>query len=172
MEVILLAAITADGFIARSPDDRSFDWNSPEDKQFYVQTIRLADAVVMSSKSFKIIQKFPRGLTYAVYTRDLAAFTNHRPDVITAFPTNDSPADLLAKLKQQEKKRIVIAGGSSIYSLFLQSGLVTKMYLTVEPILFGQGVNLCREALDLKLKLDLVKSLSSQTLLLEYSLIK
>jgi len=172
MEVILLAAITVDGFIARSPEDRSFDWNSTEDKQFYVQTIKSADAVVMSSKSFKIIKKFPRGLTYAVYTRSPKTFVNHRPDVISAFATNDSPDQLLAKLEQQGKKRIVIAGGSSIFSLFLKSGLVTQMFLTVEPILFGQGVKLCQEALDTKLKLEQLKQLSPQTLLLEYSLIK
>lgn len=172
MEVILLAAITVDGFIARSPDDRSFDWNSPEDKQFYVETIKSADAIVMSSKSFKIIQKFPRGLTFAVYTHTPKNFVNHRPDVITAFATNDSPRDLLLKLEKMNKQKIIIAGGSSIFSLFLKSGLVTKMYLTLEPILFGQGVKLCQEALDVKLKLNQVKQLSAQTLLLEYVLEK
>lgn len=172
MEVILLAAITVDGFIARSPNDRSFDWNSPEDKQFYVETIKSADAIVMSSKSFKIIKKFPRGLTYAIYTKTPQIFVNHRPDVITAFPTKDSPRELLSKLEKMGKKKIIIAGGSSIFSLFLKSGLVTKMFLTVEPILFGQGVKLCQEVLDVKLKLNQVKQLSSQTLLLEYSLNK
>ncbi|OIP04373.1 hypothetical protein AUK18_00190 [Candidatus Beckwithbacteria bacterium CG2_30_44_31] len=171
MEVIILAAITADGFIARSPDDRSFDWNSAEDKQFYVQTIKSADAVVMSSKSFRIIKKFPRGLTFAVYTRKPDDFKNHRPDVIKAFPTQDSPQQLIQKLQKSGFKKIVIAGGSSIFNLFLKAGVVNQLFLTVEPILFGQGVNLLNQLVNIKLKLVKCTHLSLRTILLEYDVL-
>jgi len=162
--------MTADGFIARSSQDRSFDWTSKEDKRFYIQTIRSADAIVISSQSFKIIKKFPKDLTFAVYTRSPETFINHRPDVITAFPTNDMPIKLIERLKKMGKEKIVIAGGSSIFTMFLKSGLVTKIYLTIEPIFFGQGVNLYNSVIDKKLNLVSIKQLSSQTLLLEYNL--
>ena len=52
MEVFIIAAITADGFIARSENDRSFDWTSPEDKQFYLRQIKRADAIIMGSPTY------------------------------------------------------------------------------------------------------------------------
>lgn len=171
MEVILLAAVSADGFIARSTNDRSFDWTSPEDKKFYVDTIKSADAVVISSRSFSVIKKFPRGLTFAVYTRKPDDFINHRPDVIKAFPTQDSPQQLIQKLQKSGFKKIVIAGGSSIFNLFLKAGVVNQLFLTVEPILFGQGVNLLNQLVNIKLKLVKSVHLSSQTILLEYDVL-
>lgn len=171
MEVILLAAISADGFIARSTNDRSFDWTSPEDKKFYVDTIKSADAVVISSRSFSVIKKFPRGLTFAVYTRKPNDFTNHRPDVIKAFPTQDSPQQLIQKLQKSGFKKIVIAGGSAIFNLFLKAGVVNQLFLTVEPILFGQGVNLLNQLVNIKLRLVKSTHLSSQTILLEYDVL-
>lgn len=171
MEVILLAAISADGFIARSTNDRSFDWTSPEDKKFYVDTIKSADVVVISSRSFSVIKKFPRGLTFAVYTRKPDDFINHRPDVIKAFPTQDSPQQLIQKLQKSGFKKIVIAGGSSIFNLFLKAGVVNQLFLTVEPILFGQGVNLLNQLVNIKLKLVKSVHLSSQTILLEYDVL-
>ena len=50
----------------------------------------------------------------------------------------------------------------------MQAGVVDKLYLTVEPVLFGEGIKLFNQSLDIKLKLESVKKLSPQTLLLEY----
>lgn len=168
MEVILLVAVSADGFIARSRNDRSFDWTCSEDKQLYVDTIKKAKAVVMSSKSFQVIKKFPRGLTYAIYTRNKNKFKNHRPDVIKAFPTKDSPKDLIKKLEKQDFNQAVIAGGSSIFTMFLQAKLVTKIIYTIEPILFGTGIPLLTKPQDYHLKLLKLSKLGHSSIKAEY----
>lgn len=53
--------------------------------------------------------------------------------------------------------------------MFLKAGLVDTIYLTIEPIIFGKGINLFNE--DLHYFLKLVSSQTSEStgsLLLEY----
>lgn len=172
MTVFLLAAITADGFIGRSVTDRSFDWTSPEDKQFYVSMIKRAGVAVMGSKSFQTFTRYPKGLKYVIYTSQPENFVNPKPEVITTWATKDDPKQVLAQLAKENYSEVAICGGSSIYTLFAKSGLIDKMYLTVEPVVFGKGVGLFNQEWEQSLQLDSVKNLSTQTLLLEYTVVK
>ena len=168
MNCFLIAALTADGFIGRNTGDRSFNWTSEEDKASYVDLIKSADVIVMGSKTFQTFRKHPKGSRWEVYTRSPQKFVNEKPEIIQASGTNEKPKELIDRLEKEGVNTVVIAGGSSIYTMFMRAGVVDKLYLTVEPVLFGDGVKLFNESLDINLKLKSVKQLSSQTLLLEY----
>ena len=172
MHVFLIAAVTADGFIARRADDRSFNWTSIEDKRFYVEKIKSVDAIIMGSKTFATFKKHPRNSRWEIYTRQPEKFVNHKPDVIQASGTNESPQQLIERLQAEGLKRVAIAGGASIYSMFLEAGVVDKLYLTVEATLFGQGITLFSQPLDVKLNLNQVMQLSAKTIVLEYDVAK
>lgn len=62
----------------------------------------------------------------------------------------------------------MVAGGSSIYSQFLSEGLITEVFLTVEPVLFGDGIPLAT-GFD-RMNLSLVEStrLGDGSVLLHY----
>ncbi len=122
----------------------------------------------MGSKTFQTFRKHPKGSRWEVYTRSPQKFVNKKPDIIQASGTNEKPKELIDRLEKEGVNTVVIAGGSSIYTMFMRAGVVDKLYLTVEPVLFGDGVKLFNESLDINLKLKSVKQLSSQTLLLEY----
>jgi dihydrofolate reductase len=171
MTVFLIAAITADGFIARSPDERSFDWTSQEDKRFYIDSIKRAKVVVMGSKTFATFTRYPRDMKFVIYTSQPETFVNPRPDVITTWATKDEPEKVIEQLKKENYSEVAICGGSSIYSMFMKSGLVNKLYLTVEPIVFGKGVGLFNAEIGAKLSLVKTTELSPQTLLLEYDVL-
>jgi dihydrofolate reductase len=83
--------------------------------------------------------------------------------------TAKSPADLLAELEKRGFKEVAICGGSQIYTMFMKSGLVNKLYLTVEPVIFGDGIRLFKESLDYKLKLENSTQTEDGALLLEYA---
>jgi dihydrofolate reductase len=168
MNCFLIAALTTDGFIGRKSDDRSFNWTSTADKEFYVDQIKSADVIVMGSKTFETFRKHPRDSRWEVYTKYPQKFVNKKPEIIQASGTDESPKELLDRLEKEGVNNVVIAGGSSIYTMFMQAGVVDKLYLTVEPILFGDGVKLFNQDLDIKLKLESTKQLSEQTILLEY----
>lgn len=169
MEVFIIAAVTTDGFIGRDQDDRSFDWTSSEDTRCYIDMIKKADVIVMGTRTFKSVKRHPKNSHYIIYTRSPAGFINPRPEVITAEATDDSPNILLERLAKEGKKKIAICGGSSIYSLFMKSGLVQKIYLTTEPIVFGQGIKLFADKIEANLELVSQKPLNKNgTILSEY----
>lgn len=168
MNCFLLAAVTADGFIGRHADDRSFDWTSAADKQFYVSQIKTADAIVMGRRSFETFTRYPKDSRWILYTRQTEEFVNPKPDVIMAETTQESPAELLQRLEQEGVESVAICGGASIYTMFIKAKVVNKVFLTVEPIFFGQGIKLFSQEAETNLTLLNTKQLSEQTILLEY----
>ncbi|HYD34674.1 MAG TPA: dihydrofolate reductase family protein [Vitreimonas sp.] len=171
MTVFLIAAISMDGCIGGSSTHRSFEWTSQEDKRFYVDSIKRAKHVVMGSTTFGTFSKFPRGLTFYIYTSKPNEFINPKPEIITTQPTNESPQELVKRLEAEGVEELAICGGSSIYTQFMKAGVVNKLYLSVEPVIFGQGVKLFNDALDVKLQLVSQQKLGEQTLLLEYDVV-
>lgn len=172
MHVFLIAAITADGFIGKSKDNRSFDWTSPEDKAFYVKMIKQAGVVVMGSTSFKTFTRYPKGLKFVIYTSQPEAFTNPKPEVITTWATKDSPEEVLAQLKAEGHQEVAICGGASVYTMFMKAGLVDTLYLTMETTIFGQGVKLFNDEITQSIELSEVEKLGESTVLLKYNVKK
>lgn len=164
MKVILLAAITADGFIARDINHRA-DWTSPEDKRFFVDTTKDAGIMIMGSTTFNTIGKALPGRKTIVYTRNPGPYS----DIANVETTSETPADLIQRLDAAGNTAVCICGGSSIYTLFIKSGLVTDIYLTVEPVLFGSGIKLFSEELSIKLSLEDKRNLNNNTLLVHYA---
>jgi dihydrofolate reductase len=173
MQISLIAAIAVDGFIGRSKTDRSFDWTSKEDKSFYIEKLKEAEAIVIGRRTFETFTRYPKNSHWSIYTSKIKEFKNPRPEIITAEATDLAPAELLEKLKAAGKEKILVCGGASVYSMFMKSGLVDKLYLTVEPVLFGSGVKLFGDDLG-QIDLDLVEThqLSKQTIVLEYDVRK
>nr|AIA11637.1 RibD C-terminal domain protein [uncultured bacterium] len=162
MRVFIIAAITADGFIGRN-SGHSADWTGGEDKKVFVRLTKEAGTIVMGSRTFATIGRALPGRRNIVYTT--------RPKEITAEgveTTKEAPADLLARLEKEGVKAVAICGGGAIYNLFMSEGLVDELYLTVVPLLFGQGVTLFNGELDSKLDLTETTPLADGSLLLHY----
>ena len=164
MKTFLIAAVTADGFIARNSSHLA-SWTSKEDKQFFVEKTKKAGVVVMGLNTFKTMGKALPGRQNIVYAPPGTALEG-------VEITQDDPKTLLAKLEQKGFKEVAICGGATIYTMFMEAGLVDKLYLTIEPILFGSGIHLFNKELDKKLELQSMQKLNEQSVLLEYNVIK
>nr|AIA15290.1 RibD C-terminal domain protein [uncultured bacterium] len=170
MHVFLIAAMTADGFIGQDSHQSSMKWTSAEDKKWFGARTKQARVVVMGNSTFATVGRaLPERLT-VIYTKD----PTEKPETDTTQIryTNVEPVELLKQLEQEGYSEIAICGGSSIYYLFANAGLIDTLYLTVEPKAFGKGVPLFSGPLDLNLQLKKMENLSPQTLLLEYSVVK
>lgn len=153
MEVFIIAAVTANGMIAEKTDQSSLDWTSKEDLRFFVEKTKEAGVMIMGSTTYKTIGKPLPGRLTIVMTRD----TTGKEDIEGQLKyTSDTPQEILAELKVKGFQKVPITGGAQIYSLFLDSGLVTDLYLTVEPVLFGEGIPLA-EGMD-RVDLELVET--------------
>jgi dihydrofolate reductase len=168
MKVTLIAAMTIDGFIGRSTTDRSFDWTSPEDKQFYVDTIKRARVVVMGLRTFQTFTRYPKGLKFVLYTTKPEEFENPKPHLIETWATKEDPRKVLQQLESEGYEEVAICGGATIYTMFLKACLVDQLDLTIEPVLFGRGVPLLSEELNTQLELVETKKLSPRTILNTY----
>jgi dihydrofolate reductase len=159
MHTFIIAAISADGYIAKDEHHPAF-WTSKEDKKRFVELTKRAGVVVMGSSTFKTLPRPLKERVNIVYSRS-QTFEG-------AEVTQKNPVELLAELESRGFKEVAICGGSYIYSMFMKSNMVNMLYLTVEPIIFGAGVRLFNE--EMHFQLTLVSSVQTENgaLLLEY----
>lgn len=164
MKTFLIAALTADGFIAKDSSHLA-DWTSKEDKEFFTKLTKKAGVVIMGLNTYRTIGKPLPGRLNVVY----APLTERITGVQI---TQKEPAALLKRFESHGQKEVAIIGGASIYTQFLQAGLIDELYLTIEPLLFGQGMNLLAQSLDVSLELNSVKKINKNTVILKYKVKK
>lgn len=169
MKVFIIAAMTADGFIARQADQKSTIWTSQEDKQWFVQKTKEVKVCVMGRTTFETIGAPRSGRSILVMSLS-GKITLEAEDLELGQVTYVafSPAELVARLQELQVEQLAVCGGASVYTQFMQSNLVDRLYLTVEPVLFGQGISLFNQPLASKIELVEVHDLSEQTKVMEY----
>jgi len=175
MKILLIAAMSADGKIAESPDQLSLDWTSKEDTRFFIDKTKEAGTLVMGSTTFATIGKPLPGRRIIVLSRDDSAEPKFKHQDLTpkggSVEYANMPVEELVKaLVREGVEALVVGGGSTIYSQFLQEGLVTDVYLTVEPILFGSGIPLASGFDRIEMSLVDVTKLNDQAVLLHYQI--
>ncbi len=160
MKTFIIAAQSADGFIAKDQKHPAY-WTSREDKKRFVELTKRAGVVIMGRATFETLHKPLSDRRVIVYSRSPLTLDN-------AEVTNLAPQVLLQKLEAEGVQEVAICGGSEIYTLFLQSQLVSKIYLTIEPILFGTGIAMFNTIMNVHLKLVNIEKTDGGSVLLEY----
>jgi dihydrofolate reductase len=171
MRLTLIAAQSLDGFITRH-DTPGSHFTSAEDREFFRKALHAFDCCVMGGETYRTAREairtalMPERLR-VVLTRTPTAFANDSvPEKLEFVDT--PPAQLVAELGQRGLQRCAILGGAQIHSLFLEAGLVDELWLTIEPMLFGQGTPLLARRASTKLTLLSSENLAPSTLLLKY----
>ncbi|MDE2188150.1 MAG: dihydrofolate reductase [Patescibacteria group bacterium] len=166
----LIVATSKDGFIARDKDkDPSTIWTSHEDKKRFVELSKRIGTIVLGLNTFNTFPhdengnpKPLKGRRHIIYAdREIAP----HPDVEV---TTDKPEVLLEKLNDRGIKEVAIAGGASIYRMFLDTNLVDTIYMTVEPIEFGSGVPFYKGNIEERFKLVKEEIVGNGTIFREY----
>lgn len=176
--VFIIAALSADGFLADQVDRNSLDWTSTEDKRFFRDRTKEAGVLVMGSKTFETIGKPLPGRINIVYSSNPDKFETELTDELPAYESWDretlthvtslEPEKLIELLSDKGYPEVAIGGGASIYSQFMASGVVDSLYLTYEPVIFGRGVKLFDRPILKQLELVRSTPLSAQTILNQY----
>ncbi len=165
MNVYVIAALSADGFIARDEEHLSTTWTSKEDKEHFAEMTKASKVVVMGGNTYRTIGRALPGRRTIVYT--------HQPiDQSGVETTQESPDKLLAQLEREGYESVAICGGQAIYDMFMNAGVVDDLYLTIEPVLFGTGIPLIKSKLTANLHLKEQMKLNKDTLLMHYEVVK
>ncbi|MGH2486530.1 MAG: dihydrofolate reductase family protein [Ktedonobacterales bacterium] len=166
MRVLAIAAISADGYIARTQRD-DVSWSSSEDKRMFAATSRHAGVVVMGRKTFDSMPGPLPDRLQVVMTSTPESFQSLPGRV--EFTAND-PRAILRDLAERQFQEVIIGGGGAVYSQFVSAGLLDELWLTIEPLLFGAGVPLLRGSpLERRMRLVSVTQLAPNTLQLKYA---
>ena len=171
MKTFLIVAITADGFIAKDPSTNdAWDYTSKGDRGFFVEMTKKAGVVIMGSATYETIGKPLPDRLNIVYSRT--------PKKIEGVEvTQKDPEELLNDLGNRGYKEVTIIGGAQIFTLFMERKLIDTVYLTIEPLFFGNGVNLFTKELPVQLefksaKVKYLKKHGTNTVVLEYDVLK
>ena len=168
---IAIAAMTVDGKIAKSSTHLSTDWTSKEDKKFLKQVLDTCDAVILGRNTYETAKALlvKRKRNCIVFTRRHGAGAVKGEKLTFMKPTKRA---LEAFVKERKFRRLAVLGGSHVYSWCLRNGFMNELYLTIEPVIFGDGLSLFSETHPKKqLHLRTKKILNKKgTLLLHYDL--
>lgn len=166
MNIILMAAVTADGKIAKHSDQLA-NWTSSADKKIFAQVTKDSGAIIMGRVTYETIGRPLPSRLNIIMTSTPQNFESI-PDSLEY--TNKSPQEIIETLEGKNFESVVICGGAKIYSKFLQENLINEIYLTIEPKIFGSGINLFEKIdVDINLELKSFEKLGVNSLLIKYS---
>lgn len=174
MKVLLIAALSLNGKIAQATNQSSLEWTSKEDTAFFIEKTKESGTVIMGQRTFETIGRPLKGRRLIVLTQDasLKAKNVGADENGTRLEfVEEAPVDLIRRLESEGVASVVIGGGSFVYSSFLRDKLVTDLFLSMEPILFGNGIPLAESFEDVKLRFVASKQLGEQTVLLHYEVV-
>ena len=135
---IAIAAVSLDGKIAA--DSKHFsDWTSAEDKKFMRAMLDTCDVVVVGNNTYKTAKKPLSKRNCIVLTRSIAKTVRRGPNLLFL---NTKSVSLKKTIQSAGYKKIAILGGAQTYSYCLENGMLTDLYLTIEPVIFGAGIPL------------------------------
>ncbi|HOQ40321.1 MAG TPA: dihydrofolate reductase family protein [Fervidobacterium sp.] len=156
MRIRLVVVTDIRGTIARNKDD-PVNWSSKEDKRFFKQTTSESGVVVMGRKTYESIGGRLPGRTNVVMSRQKEINLPQKPDYLIS----GTPHEVVSLLSGAGYKDICVIGGQSVFTQFVDAGLVTDIYLSVEPVLLAGGLNLLEEVSnELTLKLERILKLN------------
>lgn len=167
-----MMAMTLDGIIAKERNQNA-DWTTKADKKAFVAETKKHGAIIMGDTTFEAIgrKSLPGRLNF------ILSFTPEKYQDITIPGTLEffkgTPQEVLEQLTNKGFASAILGGGAGTNAAFLAAGLVDEILITVEPKIFGRGLNFT-EGQDLDLNLELLESkeLGDHAVQLRYKILK
>lgn len=171
MKITLMMAMTLDGIIAKNPQHNA-DWTTKADKKAFIAETKKHGVIIMGETTYRAIGKpLPGRLNY-ILTLTPEKFSDKVIEGTLEF-AKGQPAELLKGLEERGFESAILGGGARTNSMFLKAGLVDEILITVEPKLFGIGMNFTEgQELDYDLELIESKEIGDNAVQLRYKVIK
>jgi len=172
MKLILMMAMTVDGVIAKNKEQNA-DWTSKSDKRVFIEETKKHGAIIMGDTTFEAMGKkaLPGRLNLI-----LSLTPEKYQDLVNPGQLEfmkGTPQEIVKHLEDKGYKSAILGGGARTNSFFLKANLVDEILITVEPKIFGIGMNFT-EGEDLNLNLELLESkeIGDNAIQLRYKIIK
>jgi dihydrofolate reductase len=171
VKIIMPAVMSADGRITKGDIGQAHHWSSKEDFAFFSELVTQHDALIMGRKTYEVVRPKPSpDKLRLVLTTHPECFGEHVIPGSLEF-VKATPKEVVQELEKRGYTQALLVGGAPVHADFLREGLVDELCLTIEPLLFGNGLPLIEGALDIAMNLLEVQHLNKQgTLLLRYAI--
>ncbi|ODN31240.1 dihydrofolate reductase family protein [Fervidobacterium thailandense] len=151
LRVRLVAVTDARGVIAVGDDD-PINWSSREDKELFKMITLRSGVVIMGRKTYEAIGRpLPGRLNVVLSSSWDWSNTTPKPDLLLS----GNVKEVVEKVKKIGYNDICVIGGQSVFTQFVESGLLTDIHLTIEPIILPGCINLLDKLSSTKEKLAL-----------------
>jgi dihydrofolate reductase len=142
IEVNLALVSSINGKLTNA-DQPSYLWASAEDQVWFEEFKQQHQVIIMGSQTYEsaraVIQLSPDALR-VVLTRSVAKYQHEAVSGQLEF-SSLSPVALVESLKERGFTKVALVGGAQTAAQFLQAGLVSQLFLTLEPVFFSQGLS-------------------------------
>ncbi len=172
---VILAIVTSVDSKSTKGNSSPKNWASSEDQQFFSSQIKKHDLIIMGKNTYLVQKpylKLSQNKLRLVLTRDPKRFQKDSVENQLEF-SSESPKKLVKRLSLMGYKEALLVSGASLNTAFFKDKLISELWLTLEPKIFGLGKSLVDNLkVDTSLKLKSIKKLNSQgTLLLKYEVL-
>jgi dihydrofolate reductase len=171
MKTILYMGVSVNGCIAEL--DGNSEWTSQEDLKGFYENSKKAGNIIMGKNTYLAASKsgyfpFPDALNIVVSHESI---DNKWGDEVLV--TERSPREILSLLEGKGFATAFLAGGGQLNTSFAKEGLLDEIYLDVEPLVIGRGIQVFSAA-DFRFELKFIEviKLNSDTVQLHYSVVK
>ena len=156
-------ALTLDGKTART-ENHFPDWTGSADKKLFARLSKQSGVVIMGSRTFDTIGAPLPNRKNVVLTRN----KDRRSDWPDLVYTAEPPKTILANLEAEGFSEAILAGGTSVNTLFAAQGLIDEIIVTISPMIFGRGLSLFNEEIAMPLELEAVEQIDLRVVCLRY----
>lgn len=170
MKVTLYMAMSLNGYIAE--ENGSEDFLSHANWEKFCSLAQEYGNFIVGRKTYEAVKSWNEGFGFDDLKGIKKVIISQDNDykLSDGYILASSPKDALTKL--QECKSILVTGGSTINTAFMQENLLDELILNIEPALIGKGVPLFAQN-DFSKKLNFVSSDESNGVVtLHYKVIK
>lgn len=171
MKVILSTAMSANGIIA--------DKNGSEDFLSHENWLRFSELAnrignnVWGRKTYEAVKSWSGKYLDSIKDVTKVVVTKNTSIRDTNFVFVDSPKNAISYLTKRGFNEMLVTGGQSIYSAFLNESLVDEIIFDINPILMDSGIHAFRiEKSPLKLKLLSSQKINDDLVEVHYKLLK
>jgi dihydrofolate reductase len=134
-----VVAASLDGYIAGPKGE--YDWIIIDPEIDFDALFGQFDTAVLGSKSLQSLEEmgdaFPSHMKWYVFSRTLQQRDHPRVTIVA-----EKPEAMVASLKAQPGKDIMLFGGGLLFRTLAEAGLVDTVEVAVIPILLGGGIPL------------------------------
>ncbi len=135
--------MSLDGFIAGPNDDLSFlqQVERPGEDYGYNAFISTVDTVLLGRKTYDVVMSF--GIDFPHRDRECYVFSRTRTGSEGRLHfVNEDPAQLVARLREEEGRIIFVDGGAELVQELLRKDCIDRMIISYIPCMLGSGTRL------------------------------